>query len=107
MLIRRVWDVSGTKPPCDFTKDSGYYTLVWQSCINKVSLTNLMSRALIALLLVVSLVSGVFFFTPNNSAEYDEEFYEYQPYLQYEFHLHELDMRNYDENETYEFRYII
>ena len=36
-----------------------------------------MSRALIALLLVSSLVSGVFFFTPNNSAEYDEEFYEY------------------------------
>ena len=30
-----------------------------------------MSRALIALLLVASLVSGVFFFTPNNSAEYD------------------------------------
>ena len=53
-----------------------------------------MSRALIALFLVASLVSGVFFFSTNNSAEYDEEFYEYQPYLQYDFHLHELDQRN-------------
>jgi len=53
-----------------------------------------MSRAFVALFLVASLVSGVLFFTPNYSAEYDEEFYEYQPYLQYDFHLHELDQRN-------------
>ena len=62
-----------------------------------------MLRALIALFLVASLVSGVFSFIPSSSAEYDEEFYEYQPYLQYDFHLHELDQKNYDENETYEF----
>jgi len=62
-----------------------------------------MSRALITLFLVASLVSGVFSFIPSSSAEYDEEFYEYQPYLQYDFHLHELDQKNYDENETYEF----
>ena len=53
-----------------------------------------MSRVLLALFLVATLVSGVLFFTPNYSAEYDEEFYEYQPYLQYDFHLHELDLRN-------------
>ena len=62
-----------------------------------------MSRVFVSLLLVASLVSGVFFFTPNNSAEYDEEFYDYQPYLQYDFHLHELDMKNFDENNTQEF----
>ena len=62
-----------------------------------------MSRALLALFLVASLVSGVLFFTPNYSAEYDEDFYDYQPYLQYDFHLHELNLKNYDENDTYEF----
>jgi len=62
-----------------------------------------MSRALIALFLVTSLVSGVFSFIPSSSAEYDEEFYEYQPYLQYDFHLHELNLKDYNENETYEF----
>jgi len=36
-----------------------------------------MSRAFLALFLVASLVSGVLFFTPNYSAEYDEDFYEY------------------------------
>ena len=62
-----------------------------------------MSRAFVALFLVASLVSGVLFFTPNYSAEYDEDFYEYQPYLSYHFNLHELDWNNYDENDTYEF----
>ena len=62
-----------------------------------------MSRALIALFLVASLVSGVFSFIPSSSAEYDEEFYEYQPYLQYNFHLHELNLKDYNENETREF----
>ena len=59
-----------------------------------------MSRAFLALFLVASLVSGVLFFTPNYSAEYDEEYYEYQPFLQYDFNLHELDLKNYDENDT-------
>ena len=49
-----------------------------------------MSRAFVALFLVASLVSGVLFFTPNYSAEYDEEYYEDQPYLQYDFHIHSL-----------------
>ncbi|MEC8446362.1 MAG: hypothetical protein VXY80_01385, partial [Candidatus Thermoplasmatota archaeon] len=62
-----------------------------------------MSRAFTALLLVVSLVSGIFFFVPSNSAEYDEDFYEYQPFLQYDFNLHELDLKNYDENDPQEF----
>ena len=62
-----------------------------------------MSRAFVALFLVASLVSGVLFFTPNYSAEYDEEYYEYQPFLQYDFNLHELDPKNYDENDTEEF----
>ena len=57
-----------------------------------------MSRAFTALLLVVSLVSGIFFFVPSNSAEYDEDFYEYQPFLQYDFNLHGLDLKNYDED---------
>ena len=59
-----------------------------------------MSRVFLALFLVASLVSGVLFFTPNYSAEYDEEYYEYQPFLQYDFNLHELDLKNYDENDT-------
>ena len=59
-----------------------------------------MSRAFTALFLVVSLVSGVFFFVPSNSAEYDEDFYEYQPFLQYDFNLHGLDLKNYDEEEV-------
>ena len=50
-----------------------------------------MSRVFLALFFVASLVSGVLFFTPNYSAEYDEEYYEYQPFLQYDFNLHELD----------------
>ena len=62
-----------------------------------------MSRAFTALLLVVSLVSGIFFFVPSNSAEYDEDFYEYQPFLQYDFNLHELDLKNYDENDLKNF----
>ena len=62
-----------------------------------------MSRVFLALFLVASLVSGVLFFTPNYSAEYDEDFYEYQPFLQYHFNLHELDLKNYDENDTEEF----
>ena len=62
-----------------------------------------MSRVFLALFLVASLVSGVLFFTPNYSAEYDEEYYEYQPFLQYDFNLHELDLKNYDENDTEEF----
>ena len=63
-----------------------------------------MSRAFLALFLVASLVSGVLFFTPNYSAEYDEEYYEYQPFLQYDFNLHELDLKNFDENDTKNFR---
>ena len=59
-----------------------------------------MSRALIALFLVASLVSGVFSFIPSSSAEYDEEFYEYQPYLQYDFHLHELDQKKHNNCNT-------
>ena len=43
-----------------------------------------MSRTLVSLLLAASMVSGVFFFTINNSAEYDEDFYEDQPYLSYD-----------------------
>ena len=62
-----------------------------------------MSRVSIALFLVASLVSGVVFFLPNNSAEFNEEIYEYQPYLQYDFHLHGLNLKGYDENETEEF----
>ncbi len=62
-----------------------------------------MSRAFTALFLVVSLVSGVFFFVPSNSAEYDEDFYEYQPFLQYDFNLHGLDLKNYDEDDPQEF----
>ena len=49
-----------------------------------------MSRALIASFLVASLILGMFMFVPDNSAEYDEEYYEDQPYLQYDFHIHSL-----------------
>tara|TARA_B100001113_G_scaffold238238_1_gene195860 strand:+ start:15384 stop:17213 length:1830 start_codon:yes stop_codon:yes gene_type:complete len=62
-----------------------------------------MSRVILTLFLVASLVSGVLFFTPNYSAEYDDDYYEYQPFLQYDFSLHELDIKNYDENDTQEF----
>ena len=52
-----------------------------------------MSRTLVSLLLAASMVSGVFFFTINNSAEYDEDFYEHQPYLSYDLHIHELEIK--------------
>ena len=52
-----------------------------------------MSRTLVSLILAASMVSGVFFFTLNNSAEYDEDFYEYQPYLSYDLHIHELEIK--------------
>ena len=52
-----------------------------------------MSRTLVSLLLAASMVSGVFFFTINNSAEYDEDFYEDQPYLSYDLHIHELEIK--------------
>mgnify|MGYP005729040087 CR=1 FL=1 len=63
----------------------------------------IMSRVFLALFLAALLVSGVLFFVPNYSAEYDEDFYEYQPFLQYDFYLHELDLKNFDENDTQEF----
>ena len=33
----------------------------------------------------------------------DEDFYEYQPFLQYDFNLHGLDLKNYDEDDPQEF----
>ena len=62
-----------------------------------------MYKTALSLFLVASLVLSAIFLSPVNQAEEDEEFYKYQPYLQYDFHLHELDQKNYDENETYEF----
>ena len=52
-----------------------------------------MSRTFVSLLLAASMVSGVFFFTINNSAEYDEDFYDDQPYLSYDLHIHELEIK--------------
>ncbi len=59
-----------------------------------------MSRTLTTLFLVASLISGVLFFIPDNSAEYDEEFYEEQPYLQYDFHINSFKTKEWY-NHTY------
>ena len=59
-----------------------------------------MLRALFGLFLVASLILGMFMFVPDNSAEYDEEYYEDQPYLQYDFHIHSLRTKHWY-NHTY------
>ena len=50
-----------------------------------------MFRKALALGLFVSLLLSGIFFSPVNTAEEDEEYYEDQPYLYYDLHLHELD----------------
>ena len=62
-----------------------------------------MTRVSLVLFLAALIVTGALFHAPNYSAENDEEFYEYQPFLQYDFTLHELDLKNFDENDTQEF----
>ena len=53
-----------------------------------------MSRQALALGLAATLVLSTLFFSPVNKAEENEEFYEDQPYLYYDLHIHELDSKN-------------
>ena len=62
-----------------------------------------MSRQALALGLVATLVLSTLFFSPVYKAEEDEEFYDNEPFLHYELHIYERDIKNQDENETREF----
>ena len=62
-----------------------------------------MSRQALALGLVATLVLSTLFFSPVYKAEEDEEFYDNEPFLHYELHIYEMDIKNQDENETREF----
>ena len=55
-----------------------------------------MFRKALALVLFVSLLLSGIFFSPVNTAEEDEEYYEDQPYLYYDLHLHELDYKHFE-----------
>ena len=55
-----------------------------------------MFRKALALVLFVSLLLSGIFFSPVNTAEEDEEYYEDQPYLSYNLHLHELDYKHFE-----------
>ena len=62
-----------------------------------------MSRQALAFGLVATLVLSTLFFSPVYKAEEDEEFYDNEPFLHYELHIYEMDIKNQDENETREF----
>ena len=62
-----------------------------------------MSRQALALGLVAILVLSTLFFSPVTKAEEDEEFYDDQPYLYYDLHIHELNHKHVDENEYPDF----
>ena len=53
--------------------------------------------------LVATLVLSTLFFSPVTKAEEDEEFYDDQPYLYYDLHIHELNHKHVDENEYPDF----
>ena len=53
-----------------------------------------MFRKVLALGLFASLLLSGMFFSPVYKAEESEEFYEDQPYLYYDLHIHELDSKN-------------
>ncbi len=52
-----------------------------------------MSRKVLALGLFASLLLSGIFFSPVNTAEEDEEFYDHQPYLQYDLHIHSFSTK--------------
>jgi len=62
-----------------------------------------MSRQALAFGLVATLVLSTLFFSPVYKAQEDEEFYDNEPFLHYELHIYEMDVKNQDENETREF----
>ena len=62
-----------------------------------------MSRQALALGLVATLILSTLFFSPVTKAEEDEEFYDDQPYLYYDLHIHELNHKDVDENEYPDF----
>ena len=53
-----------------------------------------MFRKVLALGLFASLLLSGMFFSPVYKAEESEEFYEDQPYLYYDLHIHELDYKH-------------
>ena len=57
-----------------------------------------MFRKALALSLFASLVLSGLFFSPVYKAEEDEEFYENEPYLYYDLHIHELNHKHVDEH---------
>ena len=57
-----------------------------------------MFRKVLALSLFASLLLSGMFFSPVYKAEESEEFYEDQPYLYYDLHIHELNLKHVEEN---------
>ena len=57
-----------------------------------------MSRQALAFGLVATLILSTLYFSPSYTAEEDEEFYENEPYLYYDLHIHELDYKHVDED---------
>ena len=57
-----------------------------------------MFRKVLALGLFASLLLSGMFFSPVYKAEESEEFYEDQPYLYYDLHIHELDYKHMNSN---------
>ena len=57
-----------------------------------------MFRKVLALGLFASLLLSGMFFSPVYKAEESEEFYEDQPYLYYDLHIHELNLKHVEEN---------
>ena len=62
-----------------------------------------MFRKVLALGLFASLLLSGMFFSPVYKAEESEEFYEDQPYLYYDLHIHELNPRYYGEGDYHDF----
>ena len=62
-----------------------------------------MSRKSLAFGLFAVLVMSTLFVSPVYKAEEDEEFYEDEPFLHYELHIDEMDLKNWDDNDTHEF----
>ena len=62
-----------------------------------------MFRKVLALGLFASLLLSGMFLSPVYKAEESEEFYEDQPYLYYDLHIHELNSKYYDEGDYPDF----
>ena len=62
-----------------------------------------MSRQALAFGIVATLILSTLYFSPSHTAEEDEEFYEDEPYLYYDLHIHELNLKHVDEDDYPDF----